>query len=68
MMNGQGIRVILAAGYFDRRKVESVASRGGAVPVVLSLQPPAGSGAGAYFAMVDGWIRSIADAFQRAEN
>jgi len=68
MMNGQGIRVLLAASYFDRRKVESVASRGGAVPVVLSLQTPAGSGAGAYFAMVDGWIRDIADAFQRADS
>ncbi len=66
MMKGEGIRVVLAAAYFDRRKVESVATRGGAIPVVLSLQPPAGSGADGYFAMVDGWIAEIADAFRQA--
>ncbi len=68
MMQGEGIRVLLAATHFDRRKVESVATRGGAIPVVLSLQTPAGSGAGAYFALVDGWIRDIADAFQRTDS
>lgn len=66
MMKVEGIRVLLAAAHFDGRKVESVASRGGAIPVVLSLQPPAGSGAEEYFAMVDGWIGDIADAFRRA--
>jgi zinc/manganese transport system substrate-binding protein len=66
MMKDEGIRVLLAAAYFDGRKVESVASRGGAIPVVLTLQPPLGSGADGYFAMVDGWIRDIADAFRRA--
>jgi ABC-type Zn uptake system ZnuABC Zn-binding protein ZnuA len=66
MMKVEGIRVLLAAAYFDGRKVESVASRGGAIPVVLSLQPPVGSGADGYFAMVDGWIGDISDAFRRA--
>lgn len=66
MMKVEGIRVLLAANYFESRKVESVASRGGAIPVVLPLQPPAGSGAEGYFAMVDGWIAAIADGFRRA--
>lgn len=66
MMKGEGIRVLLAANYFESRKVESVATRGGAIAVVLPLQPPAGSGANGYFAMMDKWIADIADAFRKA--
>jgi ABC-type Zn uptake system ZnuABC Zn-binding protein ZnuA len=62
MMNSRGMRVLFAASHFDPSKVESVARRGGATPVVVPLYP--GSGPGDYFALVDLWVSSLADAFR----
>ncbi len=64
LMNNRGIGVLLAASYFDRRKVESVASRGNAEAVIVPLNPGV-AGADDYFGLVDLWVRSLAAAFDR---
>lgn len=61
-IQNENIDVLLAAAYFDPDRVETVASRGGARALVVPLQP-GGSSAGDYFAVVDLWVTSLADAF-----
>jgi ABC-type Zn uptake system ZnuABC Zn-binding protein ZnuA len=63
LMEERGLQVILAASYFDRRKVESVAARGGAQAVVVPLNPGAG-GVTDYFDLVDTWVTALAEAFR----
>ena len=65
MMN-RGVRVLLAADYFDPRKVESVARRGGAIAVLVPLNP-GGRLANDYFELMDLWVHSLADAFTECE-
>lgn len=65
-MRGQGIRVLLGANYFDRGKIDSVAERGGAVPVVVALYSDGSSGAEGYFAVVDDWISRLSEAFRQS--
>lgn len=64
LMNNRGIGVLLAASYFDRRKVESVASRGNAEAVIVPLNPGV-AGVDDYFGLVDLWVHSLAAAFER---
>ena len=63
MMLNRGLRVLLAANYFDPRKVESVARRGNAVAVLVPLNPGV-RGVGDYFDLMDLWVGSLADAFR----
>ncbi len=65
-MQRQGIRVLIAAMHFDRNRVEAVARRGGAQPVMLPLYSDGRSGAEGYFALVDTWVRRIGDAMRSA--
>jgi hypothetical protein len=62
-MRGQGIDVVLAAEYFDRRKVQSVADRGNAVAVIVPVQPGGDPEAPDYFSLVDRWVQDLAVAF-----
>jgi len=62
-MTGEGISVLLAASYYDRRKVESVADRGEATPVIVPMNPGANPGADDYFSLVDAWVNGLARAF-----
>jgi ABC-type Zn uptake system ZnuABC Zn-binding protein ZnuA len=63
LMQDQGIHVLLAAEHFDRRKVLSVAERGGGTPVMVPVAPGAGEGVGDYFSLVDRWVTALAAAF-----
>lgn len=65
MMQSQGFEVLLAANYFDRNKVESVAERGGAVPVIVPIYPGGAQGVDDYFSLVDRWVGDLASAFRR---
>ncbi len=62
LMHNRRIRVLLAASYFDRRKVEAVAARGDARAVIVPLNPGV-AGVEDYLGLVDLWIRSLAAAF-----
>ncbi len=63
LMRDQGIGVVLAADYFDRRKVESVADRGDAVAVIVPVQPGGDPDVPDYFSLVDRWVNDLAAAF-----
>jgi zinc/manganese transport system substrate-binding protein len=65
-MEDEHLRVLLAASYFDRSRVETVARRGGAVAVIVPMQPGV-PGADDYFALVDGWVSGLASAFATSE-
>ncbi len=64
-MSSQGLDVILAASYFDRRKVESVARRGGATVVVVPMNPGGKEGVDDYFSLVDYWVNGLAGVLSR---
>ena len=62
LIRNEEIRVILAAGYFDPVKPESIAERTGATPVIV----PMGSGTEGiegYDALVEFWIESLLGGF-----
>ena len=63
MMTNEGISVILAASHYDERKIESVAERGTARAVVVSMNPGGSAGVDDYFALVDTWVDGLAQAF-----
>lgn len=65
LMRDEGIRVLLAADYFDRRKVESVAERGGARAVIVPVEPGGRPDVPDYFSLVDRWVNDLAEAFAR---
>jgi ABC-type Zn uptake system ZnuABC Zn-binding protein ZnuA len=62
LMRDEGLRVVLAASYFDRGKVETVADRGEAAVVIVPMQTGARPGLNDYFDLVDLWIGSLARA------
>ena len=62
-MTSEGITVILAASHYDERKVETVAQRGMARSVVVSMNPGGRAGIDDYFALVDTWVDGLAQAF-----
>ena len=64
-MSSQGLDVILAASYFDQRKVESVARRGDATAVVVPMNPGGKEGVDDYFSLVDDWVNGLAGAVAR---
>jgi ABC-type Zn uptake system ZnuABC Zn-binding protein ZnuA len=62
-MKTRDIRVIMAADYFGRAKVETVANRAGATFVMMPLQPGGEPGVNTYFDVVDRWVNGLAAAF-----
>jgi ABC-type Zn uptake system ZnuABC Zn-binding protein ZnuA len=62
-MRDEHLNVLLAATYFDRDKVETVANRGGATLVQVPLSPGAVAGIDDYFSLVDAWVGQVARAF-----
>ena len=62
LMRNDGIRVLLAANYFDRGKVETVADRGHATAVIVPMQTGARPGLDDYFALVDLWVAGLTQA------
>lgn len=64
LMRNRNIRVLLAASYFDPRKVRSVATGGSAEAVIVPMNPGV-AGVADYFDLVDVWVHSLAEAFAR---
>jgi zinc/manganese transport system substrate-binding protein len=62
-MKEENLDVLIAATYFDRNKVETVATRGGATLVQVPLSPGARDGIDDYFTLVDTWVNELANAF-----
>jgi zinc/manganese transport system substrate-binding protein len=64
LMREEGLGVVLAASYFDRGRVESVATRGGATPVVVPMQTGARTGLDTYFDLIDLWVTELTAAIR----
>ena len=56
------LRVLLAANYFSRQKVEAIAERTGITAIRVPMGPGA-EGVEDYFQLVDLWVGSLAEAF-----
>lgn len=61
-MRSRSIDVIVAATYFGRDKVRTVAQRSGATPVLIPFQTGDGAGLDTYSDLVDRWISDLATA------
>jgi zinc/manganese transport system substrate-binding protein len=59
MMKEQNIKIIIAANYFDKRKVETVAERTGAKALISPLFVGGVPGTEDYFGLVDYWTDTL---------
>ena len=64
----EGIRVVLAANYFDHGKIRRVTERTGATPVVVALSVEGQEGMETFFDQFDIWIESLLKAMQEVES
>ena len=64
LMRGRGLSVVLAASYFDARRVESVAARGNARAVIVPMETQARPGLDTYFDLVDLWVTELSAAIR----
>lgn len=64
IMKQRSISVLVAADYFGRDKVETVAKRAGAQAVIIPMQPSGEAGLVTYFDLVDRWVNALASAFR----
>ncbi len=67
LMKERRVPVILAANYFDEDKVRHIAAAVGATPVIVPMSVAGVPGVDDYFALVDYWIRHLADGFAAAD-
>lgn len=61
-MQARDYPLVLAANYFDDRRVRTVADRGGVRAVVVPLYPGGAVGVESYFDLVDHWIDGLLEA------
>ena len=64
LMREQGLSVVFAANYFDRGRVENVASRGDATAIVVPMQTDSQPGLDNYFSLIDLWVTELTAAIQ----
>jgi ABC-type Zn uptake system ZnuABC Zn-binding protein ZnuA len=62
-MREQNVKVIIAANYFDERKVKEIAEKVGAKAVIVPLSVNGVPGVDTYFKMIDYWITNLKNAF-----
>ena len=67
MMRERDIELILAANYFDERKIRTVASRVDAEPVIVPLYVGGSEGVETYSDLVDLWVRELLEAARKKE-
>jgi zinc/manganese transport system substrate-binding protein len=65
-MKEQKIGIVLAANYFDRKKVEGVADKTGAQAVIVPLYVEGAEGVNDYFKLVDCWVEGLLAAAKEA--
>jgi zinc/manganese transport system substrate-binding protein len=66
-IDDEGIRVLLTANYFERRKPELIAERTGIKPVVVPMYVEGEAGVETYFDLVDLWVGRLKTAFAESE-
>ena len=65
LMKERNISFILAANYFDKQKIRTVATRTNAEAVIVPLYVGGADGTEDYFKLVDFWIDSFIEAVER---
>jgi len=63
LMRKEKIKVILAANYFDKQKVKTVAKKVGAKALIVPLYVGGEKGIDTYFDLVDFWINGLISSF-----
>jgi zinc/manganese transport system substrate-binding protein len=66
LMRDRNVRIVLAANYFDENQVKAVASKVGAIPVIVPLYVGGEPGVYDYFELVDLWVGRLLDAARAA--
>jgi ABC-type Zn uptake system ZnuABC Zn-binding protein ZnuA len=66
LMRERGIKIVLAANYFDEQKVRTVAGSVGAEPVIVPLYVGGAPGVDDYFGLVDHWTDELVKAAHEA--
>jgi ABC-type Zn uptake system ZnuABC Zn-binding protein ZnuA len=64
-MRARGIRIILAASYFDEQKIRTVADRTGAEAVIVPLYVGGRGDVRDYFELVDCWVDGLLSAAEK---
>ena len=64
MMRSRNIKIILAANYFDKQKIETVAEKVEGTPVIVPLYVGGVAGVNDYFELVDFWVNSLFNAYR----
>ncbi len=65
LMRNRKIRIILAANYFDKQKIRTVAKRVNAEPVIVPLYVGGADGIKDYFQLVDHWVDELLKAAKK---
>lgn len=65
-MKEHKIPVLFASNYFDRKQIETVATRTGAKPVIVPENTGGAPGVTTYFDLMSTWIRGLTAAFNGA--
>jgi ABC-type Zn uptake system ZnuABC Zn-binding protein ZnuA len=65
LMRERNIGIILAANYFDERKIRTVAARTNAEAVIVPLYVGGAADVGDYFKLVDHWIEGLLKAAKK---
>ncbi len=62
-MRDENVKVLFAANYYSRSRVERVASRTGARAVIVPEHVLGAEGVDTYFDLIDAWVSGLAEAF-----
>ena len=65
LMRERKISIVLAANYFDHRKVKAVAAKVNAEPVIVPIYVGGAPGVDDYFQLVDCWIENLLSAAKK---
>ncbi len=66
-MREQNVKVIIAANYFDERKVKEIAEKVGAKAVIVPLSVNGVPGVDSFFKLIDFWVANLKNAFATAD-
>ncbi len=66
-MRKNNVKVVLAANYFDEKKVTDICNKVGAVPVIVPIYVNGARNTENVFKLVDLWITKLNDAFKVAD-
>ncbi len=64
-MRKHNVKVVMAANYFDEKKVRNICEKVGAIPVIVPLYVGGAPGTDDVFKLVDYWVKNLKLAFEQ---